>query len=122
MHNGVVKKGDMAAASNVKVNSYLSPLDLAHMVDVLVSSKYGEDLTHLTRVMADEMRSTFDTLRQDLNTSLPRQVRAMVQQVNYETQSKLLEGSPMIPNPSNATGQVNTNTLANVVQPMPGVT
>jgi hypothetical protein len=65
--------------------------------------------------MADEMRSTFDALRKDLNGSLLRQVRAMVQQVNGETQGKWLEESPMIPNPNNATGQVNTSTLVNVV-------
>jgi hypothetical protein len=39
----------------------------------------------------------------------------MVQQVNGETQGKWLEESPMIPNPNNATGQVNTSTLVNVV-------
>jgi hypothetical protein len=76
--NGVVKKGDTTAVSSAKV-SYLNPEDMAHMVDVPISSKYGEDLTHLMRIVADEMRNTFDTLRQDLNDSLPRQVGAMVQ-------------------------------------------
>jgi hypothetical protein len=77
--NRVVKKGDTAAVSSAKVNSYLNPEDMAHMVDVPISSKYEEDLTHLMRIVADEMRNTFDTLRQDLNGSLPRQVGAMVQ-------------------------------------------
>jgi hypothetical protein len=115
--NIVVKKGDTTTASSAKVNSYLSPEDLSHMVDVLISSKYGEDLTHLTRVMADAMRNMLDALRQDLNGSLPRQVRSMVQQINGETQGKHVEVLPTTPNPNNDASQVNTSTLANLNQP-----
>jgi shikimate kinase len=42
--NGVIKKTDTTSASGTKVNSALSPEDLAHMVDVSVASKYGDDL------------------------------------------------------------------------------
>jgi hypothetical protein len=59
----VIKKADTAAASRVKVNSALSPEDLAHMVDMSVASKYGDDLTQLTWVMAGDLRSTFDALK-----------------------------------------------------------
>jgi hypothetical protein len=43
--NNVVKKADTTAPSSHKVNSYLNPEDLIHMVDVSVTSIYGEDLT-----------------------------------------------------------------------------
>jgi hypothetical protein len=45
MRSGVIKKADTAAPSGAKVNSALNPEDLAHMVDVSVASKYGDDLT-----------------------------------------------------------------------------
>jgi hypothetical protein len=44
-HNEVIKKADTVAASTPKVNSSLSPEDLAQLVDVSVASKYGADLT-----------------------------------------------------------------------------
>jgi hypothetical protein len=58
--SGVVKKTDTATMPGAKVNSSLNPEDLVHMVAVLVASKYGDDLTILTRVMAEDLRSTFD--------------------------------------------------------------
>jgi hypothetical protein len=82
--NDVIKKSDTSAVSNTKVNSHLSPEDLMHMVDESVASKYGADLTQFTWVMAEGMRNTFDALKQDLSSRLPRQVRALVQQINGE--------------------------------------
>jgi hypothetical protein len=49
MHSGIVKKADTTAASEAKMNSALNPKDLAHMADVSVASKYGDDLMQLTR-------------------------------------------------------------------------
>jgi hypothetical protein len=115
-HNGVVKKLDMMATSSTKVNSHLNQEYLGHMVDVSVASKYGADLTQFTQVMAKDMRNTFDTLKQDLNASLPRQVRALVQQIKSEAQGKRVEAivavtiHSTVPNP-------NHGTLANVSQP-----
>jgi hypothetical protein len=43
--NSVIKKADTTTTLGVKVNSYLSPEDLAHMVDISVASKYGDHLT-----------------------------------------------------------------------------
>jgi hypothetical protein len=83
-----VKKAETIIASSAKVNSYLSLEDLAHTVDVSVASKYGDDLTQFTQVMAEEMHSTFDALKQDLGSSLPRQVRTVVQQIKGEVQGK----------------------------------
>jgi hypothetical protein len=102
--NGVIKKANKATASGTKVNSALHPEDLAHMVDASVASKYGDDLTQLARVMAEDLRSTFDVLKQDLSSSLPRHVRAIVQQINGEAQGKRHDGSPMI---------LNTNHIVN---------
>jgi hypothetical protein len=60
MCSGVIKKTDSAIASGAKVNSSLNPKELAHMVDVWVTSKYGDDLTQLTWVMVEDLCSTFD--------------------------------------------------------------
>jgi UDP-3-O-acyl-N-acetylglucosamine deacetylase len=38
---GVVKKSDTATATSTKVNSQLNHEDLAHMIDVSVTGKYG---------------------------------------------------------------------------------
>jgi hypothetical protein len=48
MHNGIIKKTDTATAFGSKVNSHLSLEDLAHMVDMSVASKYGDDLAQFT--------------------------------------------------------------------------
>jgi hypothetical protein len=45
--SGVVKKGDTAKASQA-VNTPFSLEDLAQMIDVSVSSKYGVDLEGMT--------------------------------------------------------------------------
>jgi hypothetical protein len=63
--------------------------------------------------MVEDMRNTFDTLKQDLNSSLPRQIRVVVQQVNVEAQGKRVETSPATPNLGTATGQDATGVLAN---------
>jgi hypothetical protein len=46
--NRVVKKSDMTTASDIKVDSPLSPEDLIHMIDVSVASKYGANLIQFT--------------------------------------------------------------------------
>jgi hypothetical protein len=74
-----MKKADMVAASGTKVDYPLSPEDLVQLVDVSVASKYGGDLTQFTRVVTEDMRSTLDSFKQDVNNNLPRQVRALVQ-------------------------------------------
>jgi hypothetical protein len=120
MCNNVVKKSDMAAVTNTKVNADLSPGDLVHMVDVSVASKYGADLTQFTWVIMEDMRSTFDALKQDLNSSLSRQVRALVQQINGESQAKRVEETHMNPNLNQPSSQGNSGMLANVNQPSSG--
>jgi hypothetical protein len=87
--NGIVKKADMATTSSTKVNSSsLSLEDLVQLVDVSIASKYGADLTQFTCVVAEDMRSMLDAFKQDFNANLPRQVRALVQQISGEVQGK----------------------------------
>jgi hypothetical protein len=76
--HGIVKKADTAAASRTKVDSPLSPEDLVQLVDVSVASKYGVDLTQFTHVVAEDMCNTLNSFKQDMNSRLPRQVRALV--------------------------------------------
>jgi hypothetical protein len=87
------------------------------MVDVSVASKYGSDLTWFMQVMLEDMLSMFDVLKQDLSNSLPKQVRALVQQINDVTQGKCIEGMYVSPNPKSPVGQGNAGMLANVNQP-----
>jgi ATP-dependent protease HslVU (ClpYQ) ATPase subunit len=70
--HGIVKKADTAAASRSKVDSSLNLEDLVQLVDVLVASKYGTDLTQFTHVVVEEMRNTLDYFKQDMNSNLPR--------------------------------------------------
>jgi hypothetical protein len=81
---GVIKKSDTVAASSTKVNSQLSPEDLAHLIDVSIPGKYGSDLTQFTRVIAKDMRSTLDPFKQDFNANLPRQIWSMLQKISRE--------------------------------------
>jgi hypothetical protein len=41
--------------------------------------------------MDKDLRCTFDMLKQDLSSSLPRQFRAVVQLINGEVQGKRME-------------------------------
>jgi hypothetical protein len=55
---------DTTNASTSKVNP--SPLlaeELAHPVDISVSSKYGTNLAHLTHVLVEDVRLTLDSFR-----------------------------------------------------------
>jgi hypothetical protein len=70
--------------------------------------------------MAEDMRNTFDTFKQDLNRSLPRKARALVQQINGEVQGKRVEGTIVTPNLSTVTRQGSQETLVNVSQPNHG--
>jgi hypothetical protein len=73
---------DMVKASLSKVNSSsLTPEDLVHLVDVLVASKYGADLTHLTHALAEDVRHMLDSNKQDLDNKLFRQIKFVVKEV-----------------------------------------
>jgi hypothetical protein len=63
------------------VTSKHTPEELAKLVEVSVASKYGADLTQITRIIADDMHNTLETFKTDLHNTLPGQVRSVVQQI-----------------------------------------
>jgi cell wall assembly regulator SMI1 len=63
-------------------------------VDVSVASKYVADLTQFTHVVAEDMCNMVDSFKQDMDSNLPRQVRALLQHIHGVAQGKRLEGSP----------------------------
>jgi hypothetical protein len=80
---------DTAKATAPKVNA--SPLtfeDLIHLVDVSVASKSEVDLIQLTRALAEDVRHTLDSYKQDLNNRLSRQIKSVVKGVLGNTQGK----------------------------------
>jgi hypothetical protein len=108
---------EVATASGAKVSTSLSLEDLVHMVDVFVASKYGVDLTQFTRLVVVDMKSMLDAFKQDFNSNLPRQVRAMVQQINGESQGKRTDGFPVALNQGSASNQVRQGVLDKVFLP-----
>jgi uncharacterized alkaline shock family protein YloU len=69
----------MTTTSTVTPN--MTPEELVKVMDVAVASKYGNDLSNLTRVITDDVRSTLESFKTDLQNALPRQIRLVVQQV-----------------------------------------
>jgi uncharacterized alkaline shock family protein YloU len=82
--HGVIKKTILAittmATATSMVTLNLTPEELVKFMDVAVASKYGNDLTNFTHTITEEVRSTLDTFKTDLQNTLPRQIRSVVQQ------------------------------------------
>jgi hypothetical protein len=75
----------------VPVNSPFTLEELVHSIDVSVNSKYGADLEGITRTIMDSVRGPLESLRLEFKREsecLPRQVRAVVQQVLGEAREK----------------------------------
>jgi uncharacterized alkaline shock family protein YloU len=70
----------MATAMSI-VTLNLTPEELVKFMDVAVASKYGNDLTNFTRTITEEVHSTLDTFKTNLQNMLPQQIRMVVQQV-----------------------------------------
>jgi hypothetical protein len=114
----------------------LTPEELVKLVDVLVASKYGADLTQFTLIIPNDMRNTLETFKTDLHNTLPRQVSSVVQHIQGEAQCKQLTVEPRTPYPGNTSALGNmdtpysgnttapgkTGTLANASTPHPGST
>jgi hypothetical protein len=84
-----VQKADTAKATSSEVNpSSLTPEDLVHLVDVSVASKYGADLAQLTHALAENVRHTLESFRQDMDDNLPRQIKNIVKEVVGVMQGK----------------------------------
>jgi hypothetical protein len=83
-HTGVIKKTSptimttvtTAAASTVTPN--MTPEELVKFMDIAVASKYGNDLSNLTRVITDDVRSTLESFKTDQKNALPTQIRLVV--------------------------------------------
>jgi hypothetical protein len=80
-------------------------------LDVAVASKHCNDLTNFTRTITEEVRSTLDTFKTDLQNTLPRQIRLVVQQVQGESQGKQLVAEPNTPYLGSTSALGNTGTL-----------
>jgi hypothetical protein len=75
-----------ATASTVTPN--MTPEELVNFMDVAVASKYGNDLSNFTRVITDDVHSTLESFKTDLQNTLHRQIRSVAQQVQGEAQGK----------------------------------
>jgi hypothetical protein len=80
-------------------------------MDVAVDSKYGNDLTNFTHTITEEIRSTLDTFKTDLQNMLPRQIRSVVQQVHGASQGKQPDLEPSTPYPSSTSALGSMGTL-----------
>jgi hypothetical protein len=69
------------ATATPTVTPNLAPEELVKFMDVAVASKNGNDLTNFTRTINEEVHSTLDTFKTDLQNMLPQQIRSVVQQV-----------------------------------------
>jgi uncharacterized alkaline shock family protein YloU len=74
--HGVIKKTISAvrttATTTSTVTPNLTPEELVKFIDVVVASKYGNDLTNFTHTITEEVHSTLNTFKTDLQNMLPR--------------------------------------------------
>jgi hypothetical protein len=63
--------------------------EIAHLIDVSIASKYGDDMAKATRTVT-EISSKFDKIRGQFETSIPHQVCSLVLQLNNENSQKNL--------------------------------
>jgi hypothetical protein len=72
---GVIKKTISAimtmATTTSMVTPNLTPEGLVKFMDVAAASKYGNDLTNFTCTITEEVRSTLDTFKTNLQNMLP---------------------------------------------------
>jgi hypothetical protein len=66
------------ATATPTVTPNLTPKKLVKFMDVAVASKYRNDLMNFTRTITEEVSSTLDTFKTDLQNTLPRQIRSVV--------------------------------------------
>jgi hypothetical protein len=89
---GVIKKTvppiTTTATATPTITPNLTLEELVTFMDVAVASRYGNDLTNFTHTITEEVHSTLDTFKTDLENTLPWQIRSVVQQVQGESQDK----------------------------------
>jgi uncharacterized alkaline shock family protein YloU len=47
-------------------------------MDIAVASKYGNEITNFTHTITEEVRSTLDTFKTNLQNTLPRQIGSVM--------------------------------------------
>jgi hypothetical protein len=60
------------ATATSTLTPHLTPEELVKFMDVAVASKYGNDLTNFTCTITEEVRSTLDIIKINLQNMLPR--------------------------------------------------
>jgi hypothetical protein len=82
-HTGVIKKTvpaiTITATATPTVTPNLTPEELVKFMDVAIARMYGNDLMNFTRTITEEVHSTLDTFKTDLQNMLPQQIRSVVQ-------------------------------------------
>jgi hypothetical protein len=112
---GVIKKTVPAITTTTTsistVTPHLTPEELVKFMDVAVASKYGNNLMNFIRTITEEVHSTLDTFKTDLQNTLPRQIRSVVQHVQGESQDKQPVVEPSTPYPGSTSAPSNMDTL-----------
>jgi hypothetical protein len=82
---GVIKKTVLAITTTGTTTSTITPNftpeELVKFMDVAVASKYGNNLMNFTRNITEEVHNILDIFKTDLQNTLPRQIRSVVQQI-----------------------------------------
>jgi hypothetical protein len=120
---GVIKKTVLTITTVATATSTVTPNltleELVKFMDVAVASKYGNDLMNFTHTITEEVCSTLDTFKTDLQNTLPHQIRSVVQQVQGESWDKQPVVEPCTPYPgsTSAPGNMGTLYLGNTTTP-----
>jgi hypothetical protein len=123
IRTGVIKKTIPSVTTTATATSTVTPnltlKELVKFMDVTETSKYGNDLKNFTRTITEEVCSTLDTFKIDLQNTLPQQIRSVVQQVQGESQGKqpIAESSTPYPGSTSAPGNTCTLYLGNTTAP-----
>jgi hypothetical protein len=107
---GVIKKTVPTISTHIVIPNLTSE-ELVKFMDVAVASKYGNDLTNFTCTITEEVHSTLDTFKSDMQNTLPRQIRSVVQQVHGESRGKQSDLEPSTPYPGSTSAPGNMGTL-----------
>jgi hypothetical protein len=78
----VIKKTLLTVTTTVTATSMVISIlaleELVNFIDVAVASKYGIDLMNFTHTITEEVGSTLDTFKTNLQNMLLRQIRSLV--------------------------------------------
>jgi hypothetical protein len=97
--HGVIKKTIPAittmATAKPTISPNLTPEDTVKFMDVAVASKYGNVLTNFTRTITEEVCSTIDTFKTDLQNILPHKLDRLCNRfmVSHRVNNQILNPS-----------------------------